>query len=46
MFLRRIVVLLLVGAAPFGAAQEICTSKSNSFNVKVDLYASELGKSA
>jgi hypothetical protein len=35
-------LLLLVGS-PFGAAQDICISETNTFNVKVDLYASELG---
>jgi hypothetical protein len=35
-------LLLLVGA-PFGAAQDICTSDDNTFTVKVDLFASELG---
>jgi hypothetical protein len=46
MFEGRIVsmtLLLLVGAVPFGAAQDICTSDSNTFTVKVDLFASELG---
>jgi hypothetical protein len=36
-------VLLLVGAAPFGAAEHICKSQSNTWTVKVDLFASELG---
>jgi hypothetical protein len=45
MFQGRIVsmALLLVGAAPFGAAQDICTSNNGVFTVKVDLFASELG---
>jgi hypothetical protein len=45
MFQGRIVsmALLLLVAAPFGAAQDICKSDSNTFTVKVDLYASELG---
>jgi hypothetical protein len=44
MFQGRIVaMLLLVGTAPFGAAQEICKSETNIFTVKVDLFASELG---
>jgi hypothetical protein len=36
-------VLLLVGAAPFGAAQDICKSETGVYTVKVDLFASELG---
>jgi hypothetical protein len=44
-FQGRIVstTLLLVGAIPFGAAQDICRSSSGVFTVKVDLFASELG---
>jgi hypothetical protein len=45
MFQGRIVsmALLLVGAVPFGAAQDICKSSTGVFTVKVDLFASELG---
>jgi hypothetical protein len=46
MFQSRVVfmaLLLLVGAAPIRAAEVICTSSSNVFTVKVDLFASELG---
>ena len=46
MFQGRIVsmaVLLLVGAVPSGAAQDICKSETGVFTIKVDLYASELG---
>jgi hypothetical protein len=36
-------LLLLVGAIPFAAAQDICKSETNTFTAKVDLFASELG---
>jgi hypothetical protein len=34
---------MILLAAPFGAAAEICKSETNTFTVKVDLFASELG---